>query len=149
MSVANLVNIPSNTQKELIEKFKQLKPLEVWLFGSYAKGNPTASSDMDLFLVKKKLKPNFSDELVKLRSELREFEKKHNIEIDLFVDTKSNIKQKLRNNDEFYSSVFRNAQKIYTKNKKCYVWLNRTNKFDSLIFNSIKWLILIEKNYPI
>lgn len=145
----NLVNLPPKTKDELVSKLKELKPLEIWLFGSYAKGVPTSSSDMDLFLVKKKIKDGFSDELIRLRHELGEFQNKYGIEIDLFVDTKSNIRQKIALGDEFYNSVFKTAQKIYTKKGKQYIWLNKMGKFDNLISKVARWLVLVEKNYPI
>ncbi|ANE35240.1 nucleotidyl transferase domain protein [Campylobacter iguaniorum] len=104
----NLVNLPPKTKDELVSKLKELNPLEIWLFGSYAKGVPTSSSD-----------------------------------------TKSNIRQKIALGDEFYSSVFKTAQKIYTKKGKQYIWLNKMGKFDNLISKVARWLVLVEKNYPI
>lgn len=37
---------------EIIERLKPLDPDKIILFGSYAYGNPTEESDIDLFLVK-------------------------------------------------------------------------------------------------
>lgn len=37
----------------IIEKFKPLNPEKVILFGSYANGNPTEDSDIDLYVVTK------------------------------------------------------------------------------------------------
>lgn len=39
--------------KALVEKLKPLKPEKVILFGSYAKGNPEPTSDVDLLIVRK------------------------------------------------------------------------------------------------
>ncbi|MDH4201445.1 MAG: nucleotidyltransferase domain-containing protein [Phycisphaerae bacterium] len=39
-------------QKEIVERLKPLEPKKIILFGSYACGNPTEESDIDLFLVK-------------------------------------------------------------------------------------------------
>jgi len=41
---------------EIIEKLKPLNPDKIILFGSYAYGNPTEDSDIDLFLIKDDLK---------------------------------------------------------------------------------------------
>jgi len=37
--------------EEMTEKLKALKPCEVILFGSYARGNPTEDSDIDVVVV--------------------------------------------------------------------------------------------------
>lgn len=39
-------------QAEIVERLKPLQPESIILFGSYANGNPTEESDIDLFLVK-------------------------------------------------------------------------------------------------
>ncbi|VYS76161.1 Nucleotidyltransferase domain protein [Campylobacter ureolyticus] len=53
-------NLPKGIQDKLIKKLKSLNPREIWIFGSYAKGNPKPSSDIDLFVIKKKDKKRFS-----------------------------------------------------------------------------------------
>ena len=41
---------------EIVERLKPLEPDKIILFGSYADGNPTDESDIDLFLLKDNLK---------------------------------------------------------------------------------------------
>ena len=45
----------------IVERLKLLKPNKIIFFGSYAYGNPTKDSDIDLFLIKNGLK---LDELI-------------------------------------------------------------------------------------
>ncbi|NLK66856.1 MAG: nucleotidyltransferase domain-containing protein [Campylobacteraceae bacterium] len=108
-------HLPPKVQNELIEKIKAIKPREIWLFGSYAKGTPTISSDIDIFVIKKKIKEDFHDDVVALRNELNKLQKEYGIEIDLFIDTKKGIKEKLKEADPFYISVFKDAEQIYKK----------------------------------
>ena len=108
-------SLPYSVQKKLIKVIKSIKPREIWLFGSYAKGTPTHSSDVDIFIVKKKLKDDLHKDVVNLRNELGKFQRKYDMDIDIFIDTKINIKEKIANGDPFYTSIFADAEKIYSK----------------------------------
>ena len=108
-------NLPKGIQDKLIKKLKSLNPREIWIFGSYAKGNPKPSSDIDLFVIKKKIKKDFHEDIVNLRNELNKLGEKYGIDIDLFIDTKDLVEEKLLDEDEFYTSVFDGASRIYTK----------------------------------
>ncbi|WP_228568263.1 nucleotidyltransferase family protein [Campylobacter sputorum] len=118
MNNQNKSSLPNDIQKELVEELLAIKPKEIWLFGSYAKGNPKPSSDVDLFVVKKNLKEEFHNDFVNLRNDLKKFQDKYGIDIDIFVDTKSSIKEKIAKGDSFYTSVFEGATKIYSKKKQ-------------------------------
>lgn len=108
-------HLPKGIQDKLIKKLKSLNPREIWIFGSYAKGNPKPSSDIDLFVIKKKIKKDFHEDIVNLRNELNKLGEKYGIDIDLFIDTKDLVEEKLLDEDEFYTSVFNGASRIYTK----------------------------------
>lgn len=110
--------LPSDIQKELIDEILAIKPKEIWLFGSFYRGDPNVSSDIDIFVVKKKIDADFHKNLVRLRNELNKFSLKYGVDVDLFIDTKRSIREKLGNNNEFYQSVFNNATKIYSKKSK-------------------------------
>lgn len=110
--------LPKDIEDELIATIMQIKPKEIWVFGSYGFGNPTKSSDIDIFVVKKKFKKNLHSKIVNLRNDLNKFSDKYNIEVDLFVDTRDNINQKLLIKDVFYTSVFSNAVQVYAKEEK-------------------------------
>jgi len=45
--------LPESIKNEIILNLKSLDPERVILFGSYAYGNPTADSDIDLYIVTK------------------------------------------------------------------------------------------------
>ena len=47
---------------EIIKRLKPLKPDKIILFGSYAYGNPTEKSDIDLFLIRNDLSLDELDE---------------------------------------------------------------------------------------
>lgn len=108
-------HLPKGVQDKLIKKLKSLNPREIWIFGSYAKGNPKPGSDIDLFVIKKKIKKDFHEDIVNLRNELNKLGEKYGIDIDLFIDTKDLVEEKLLDEDEFYTSVFDGASRIYTK----------------------------------
>ena len=108
-------HLPKGIQDKLIKKLKSLNPREIWIFGSYAKGNPKPSSDIDLFVIKKKIKKDFHEDIVNLKNELNKLGEKYGIDIDLFIDTKDLVEEKLLDEDEFYTSVFDGASRIYTK----------------------------------
>ncbi|ASM40840.1 nucleotidyltransferase domain-containing protein [Campylobacter sp. RM12327] len=128
MNSQNNSSLPSDIQKELIEELLAIKPKEIWLFGSYAKGNPKPSSDVDLFVVKKNLKEEFHRDFVNLRNDLKKFQDKYGIDIDIFVDTKSGIKEKIAKGDSFYTSVFDGATKIYSKKRQTINTIKKQSK---------------------
>ena len=45
--------LPENVRNEIISNLRLLDPEKVILFGSYAYGNPTKDSDIDLYIVTK------------------------------------------------------------------------------------------------
>ncbi|MCZ6116786.1 nucleotidyltransferase family protein [Campylobacter ureolyticus] len=108
-------HLPKGIQDKLIKKLKSLNPREIWIFGSYAKGTQKPSSDIDFFVIKKKIKKDFHEDIVNLRNELNKLGEKYGIDIDLFIDTKDLVEEKLLDEDEFYTSVFDGASRIYTK----------------------------------
>ena len=108
-------HLPKGIQDKLIKKLKSLNPREIWIFGSYAKGTQKPSSDIDFFVIKKKIKKDFHEDIVNLRNELNKLGEKYGIDIDLFIDTKDLVEEKLLDEDEFYTSIFDGASRIYTK----------------------------------
>ena len=136
-------NLPKGIQDKLIKKLKSLNPREIWIFGSYAKGNPKPSSDIDLFVIKKKIKKDFHEDIVNLRNELNKLGEKYGIDIDLFIDTKDLVEEKLLDEDEFYTSVFDGASRIYTKKDgiNISILLQKKSWFDK-IMDKIKFIFM-------
>ncbi|MCI0616306.1 nucleotidyltransferase domain-containing protein, partial [bacterium] len=69
--------------KRIVENYK---PEKVILFGSYAKGNPTVDSDLDLLVIKNSHLPRY-----KRGSEIRKHLRGMKIPIDLVVYTNEEI----------------------------------------------------------
>jgi len=85
------MKLSEEIKNQIIEALKPIEPEKVILFGSYAHGEPTESSDIDLYVVTKDdfVPQNFKEKMkVKLRvsGAIRELRKKY--DIDLIVHTK-------------------------------------------------------------
>ena len=50
----------------IVDRLKTLNPVKIILFGSYAYGNPTENSDIDICIIQKK-----NDSKIKLKKEIR------------------------------------------------------------------------------
>ena len=63
--------IPRKTIQEVVDILrKAADPVKIMLFGSYAQGNPTEDSDLDLLVIERKLRTR-RREMVRLRRLLR------------------------------------------------------------------------------
>jgi len=102
-----------HAQKELklvIHKLRAgYKPDKIILFGSMAKGNIKASSDIDLMIVKKTQKNPWA----RLKEADKYFD--HNFPIDFLIYTPSEIEERLKINDPFVSNIFKNGKVLYEK----------------------------------
>ena len=61
-------------KKEIVRKLKPLSPEKIILFGSYAYGNPTEDSDLDICVVEKKYKSKMAEK-AKIRKLLKDIKK--------------------------------------------------------------------------
>ena len=106
-----MVNI-TKISGEIVERLKSLEPDKIILFGSYAYGNPTEDSDIDLFL----LKDNLDGEELKYlsrnaRKKLVDLTYKYGIGFDILTSTPSYI---LNRNDYFYKvDILQNGKVLY------------------------------------
>jgi predicted nucleotidyltransferase len=78
--------LAENIKNEIIENLQVIDPERVILFGSYAFGNPTPDSDIDLYVVtKEKFIPQTWDENLQIKKRvylaLGNFRKKHAADI--------------------------------------------------------------------
>ena len=111
-----MINI-EEIKPQIVEKLLPLKPDKIILFGSYAYGTPTEESDIDLFLVQKNLKKEDIQALqVEAGMKLFELIKKYKIGFDIFVDSETRMKERVKNiKDQFYAKILDEGEVIYGK----------------------------------
>jgi predicted nucleotidyltransferase len=100
---------------EIIELLKPLRPDRIILFGSYANGNPTEDSDIDIFLLKDDLRVEDSRRL-ELDASIRIYDlvKKYKIGFDILSAPTEYIKKR---EDYFYRvDILRNGKVLYEHN---------------------------------
>lgn len=51
----NPINLEPELENEIVERLKQVSPLQIFLFGSQAEGTATADSDIDLLVIKESI----------------------------------------------------------------------------------------------
>ena len=106
-----MVNI-TKISGEIVERLKSLEPDKIILFGSYAYGNPTEDSDIDLFL----LKSNLNGEELKYlsrnaRKKLVDLTYKYGIGFDILSSTQNYISNR---EDYFYKvDILQNGKVLY------------------------------------
>jgi predicted nucleotidyltransferase len=99
-------------QSEIVERLKSLQPERIILFGSYATGNATEDSDIDLFLVK-----DTDDQLrrykLDARMQLRDLIRKYHIGFDILAASQSFLDTR---EDYFYKvDILTDGKVIYAK----------------------------------
>jgi len=103
-------------QKNITERILQVeKPFKVFLFGSYAYGNPNADSDIDLLVVLNRDAParNFkerSENYLKISRALRNIERK--VPIDLIVYTKPEFERFVQLGSLFSKKILKESKEI-------------------------------------
>ena len=102
-----------NKIKPLVSKIvNKYNPEKVYLFGSYAWGNPSADSDVDLFIVKDTTESQ-RERSRKLRSLLFG----SGIPFDLFIYTPNEIKKRLDVGDFFINDIIKKGEILYERKK--------------------------------
>jgi len=82
--------LPEDFEREIIERLRPINPEKVILFGSYACGEPTDDSDIDLYVVTRDnfIPQSFKEKMdlkLKISKSLLDFRMKH--PVDLIVHT--------------------------------------------------------------
>lgn len=101
-------DIIEEVKKRLIKTYD---PLELYLFGSYAWGNPTEDSDLDILIVTEKTSPNKHKLLVMGHHALIGL----NIPKDILVFSKSEFDSHAADITKLCYKVKREGKKIYAK----------------------------------
>ncbi len=86
---------------------REFKPERVVLFGSYAYGNPTPASDVDVLVVMP-LNGSPVDKSVEMRMKLRP-----KFPLDLLVKTPMKIRERLDMGDDFIADILEKGKVLY------------------------------------
>lgn len=108
--------LPEGLQEEIVTLLKPLDPDKVILFGSYAWGDPSEASDIDLFIVKKsdpqKVRPFCLEAMRYLRPLIFKYKKG----FDVLLDDPARILQRIEQmHDQFYSMIHEKGVSLYAK----------------------------------
>jgi len=90
---------------------KSVNPNEIYLFGSYASGKATETSDLDLLVV-----DNSSREKNKLALEISNLLFPREYGLELIVASSDEIKKKQAQNFGFWIDIIKTGKKIYERN---------------------------------
>ena len=89
------------------------QPDKIILFGSYAYGNPTPESDIDLFIVKDENKKRI-DRFCEVRKMLRDIK---GISIQPMVFTNRELQARLKLGDDFILEIVNKGRVLYERKK--------------------------------
>ena len=94
-------------QNEIVEKLKPLHPQKIILFGSYATGNETQDSDIDMLVIMP-----FEGNPISKSAEMR-LSLSSKVPIDLLVRTPQQIEHRLEIGDYFYQEILDKGKVLY------------------------------------
>jgi uncharacterized protein len=93
----------------LVEKFQ---PEQVILFGSYAYGNPTEDSDIDLLVIKS-VKTSSRAEATAIRKALQPLRREGaNLPLDILVRDPQDLAKRLREGADFHSDIYTHGVRL-------------------------------------
>ena len=97
---------------KVVEKIKkEYQPEKIILFGSYAYGEPTEYSDIDLFIIKESNKRR-ADRFCEVRKIIRDIK---GISIQPIVFTKHELNKRLGIGDDFIKEILEKGKVLYGK----------------------------------
>jgi predicted nucleotidyltransferase len=95
--------------KLLVEKFN---PDQIVLFGSYAYGNPTRDSDVDLLVVKK-MEKSPREEATAIRKAFQPLRHSvSNLAFDIMVRDPEDLRDRIAKGGAFHSAIIRNGIRL-------------------------------------
>ena len=103
---------------EIVNSLKQIKPIKIILFGSYAKGEMNNDSDLDfIVIVDPELNPKTYDQKIELKVNVRKTITKisKKIPIDLLVYTRTEYESLLNQNNSFIQQINKTGKIVYAK----------------------------------
>ncbi len=101
---------------DIVEVLKEkYKPEKIILFGSYAYGNPTKDSDIDLLIVKETEKRRV-DRFVEVKRII--YNPKLKIPVSPLVYTPKELKERLGMGDDFVKEIITKGEMIYERKNR-------------------------------
>ncbi|MBI2829610.1 MAG: nucleotidyltransferase domain-containing protein [Chloroflexi bacterium] len=99
--------------QEVVEKIKtEYKPEKIILYGSYAYGNPTRDSDIDLFIVKESCEDQIA-RYVKVKRLIYRPERR--VSVSPLVYTPGELADRLRVGDAFVEEILNRGEVLYAR----------------------------------
>jgi len=105
----------------IVEKLMKTNPEKIILFGSYAYGEPSEASDLDILVVTSDniIPSSFSEKsLIYLRISKAITDIKQKFPVDLIVHTKAMHKRFIKNDSFFSRELLTKGKVLYEKNNK-------------------------------
>ena len=109
MEKEEIKKLLSEVVENLISKYK---PLSIILYGSYAYGNPTEDSDIDLFILKKTNKRRV-DRFVQVKKII--YNPNNKIPISPLVYNPEELEERIRIGDDFIKEIYKKGTILYEK----------------------------------
>jgi predicted nucleotidyltransferase len=98
---------------EVVEKLiSKYKPLSIILYGSYAYGNPTEDSDIDLLILKKTNKRRV-DRFIQVKKII--YNPNNKIPISPLIYNLKELEERLRIGDDFIKEIYKKGTILYEK----------------------------------
>ena len=94
---------------------REYKPRQVILFGSYARGEPTKNSDIDLFIIKETT-ANRVDRFVQVKRII--YDPHLRIPVSPLVYTPEEVEKRLNMGDAFVQEIIREGKVLYEVDRK-------------------------------
>lgn len=96
--------------KTIVRRLRAYKPEKVILFGSYAWGRPSRSSDVDLLIIKNSRKPKHHR-----ITDVERLLYPSPLPTDVLVFTKKELASRLSLGDFFFTRIIREGKTLYEK----------------------------------
>ncbi|MDR2577705.1 MAG: nucleotidyltransferase domain-containing protein [Chitinispirillales bacterium] len=104
--------------EEMTERLKKLKPHKVILFGSYADGNPTEDSDLDVAVIldSNEILETFTERMNRSRPVSKAVrEVNYKIAMDILVYSKAEVDYLIREGNDFVKEIENKGKVLYEK----------------------------------
>lgn len=106
----NKTVIEKKLPKITLKIIKEFQPEKIILFGSFAWGEPTPESDIDLLIIKKSQKDR-----IERGQEIERILWGADMPIDALVYTPDEVKKRLELEDFFIQDIFKKGKILYSK----------------------------------